>query len=371
LSFVESLTPADPNQPRVFVAPLVARVTQGPGCTRGLLGAVERAGAGRALVITGTSIAERTGMLWYVEQVLGYFHAGSYTGVQAHVPEATVAEAVELAAAAAAGLLVSLGGGSAIDTAKAVAHELAATRGVAPAHIAVPTTLSAAEFTPYAGVTGRDQVKRRISGDQLAPREVFLDPEMTLATPTELWLSSGIKALDHAIESMLSPRHHPITDTLALEAVRRLFASLPACAGDPTAIEPRGDAQVAAWMSLFSAGTSRGGLSHAIGHQLGARGVPHGITSCITLPAVLRFLAGATGDRQRAIAASLGAGTTLERAVADLIERLALPTRLRDTGLARDTVPSIAAAVWPEVRAVSPGPIDDERVLIGLLEEMW
>jgi alcohol dehydrogenase class IV len=348
-----------------------ARVTQGNGSVRGLAAAVARAEAQRALVITGPSIADKTGLLWYVEQILGPFHAGSYTGVRPHTPEETVAEAAEMSEAAGADLLVSLGGGSAIDTAKAVAHTMSETRRRPLPHIAVPTTLSAAEFTHYAGVTGADGIKRAVTGDDLVPREVFLDPHFTLATPPALWLSSGIKALDHAIESMLGSRHHPVTDTLAIEAARRLFRALPACATDNASLEPRADAQIAAWMSLFSPATSRGGLSHALGHQLGARGVPHGVTSCITLPVVLRFVEPATKDRQATITAALGTTLTLSDAVASLIASLGLPAQLRDTSVLRDALPAIAAAALPEASRVGPVPVESEQALLELLESMW
>jgi maleylacetate reductase len=323
------------------------------------------------MVVTGPTIADRTGLLWYVEQMLGSFHAASYTGVRPHTPEETVVEATGLAEAAGVDSLVSLGGGSAIDTAKAVVNALSAEQGRSVPHFAIPTTLSAAEFTHYAGVTGADGIKRAITGEGLVPREVFLDPQLTLATPRELWLSSGIKALDHAIESMLGARHHPVIDTLALDAVRRLFRSLPACAEDGEALGPRGDAQVAAWMSLFSPATSRGGLSHALGHHLGAHGVPHGVTSCITLPIVLRFIEPVTSERQAAIAAALDLDATLPDAVSSLVARLELPTRLRETGLAREALPEIAAAALPEARRVSPVAIEHERILVELLEAMW
>jgi alcohol dehydrogenase len=348
-----------------------ARVTHGEGSVRRLAEAIARAEAQRALVITGPTIAENTGLLWYVEQVLGQFHAGSYAGVRPHTPVDTVTDAAGMTEAAGADALVSLGGGSAIDTAKAVAHAVSAARGRVLPHIAIPTTLSAAEFTHHAGVTGADGIKRAMTGDGLVPREVFLDPLCTLATPADLWLSSGIKALDHAIESMLGRRHHPVTDTLAMEAVRRIFKALPACAEDSTALAPRADAQIAAWMSLFSPATSRGGLSHAFGHQLGAHGVPHGVTSCITLPAVLRFIEPATTGRQASIAVALGTEMTLAEAVAALIASLGLPTRLRDTSLPQESLPAVASATLPEAREVSPVSIENESMLLGLLETTW
>jgi alcohol dehydrogenase len=351
----------------------IGRVLHGADCARHLPDSLDRAGARRALVITGPTIAEQTNLLWYVEQLLGPLHAGSYSGVRAHTPADTVAEACELALAAGADALVSLGGGSAIDTTKAVAFEIAQKTDAAPLpHIALPTTLSAAEFTHLAGVTDpATRVKHAVVEPRLVPREVLLDPRLTLLTPPVLWLSSGAKALDHALESLVNPRHHPVTDVLALEAARTLFAVLPECAAEPSALEPRGRAQVAAWMSLFSAGTVRGGLSHALGHQLGGHGVPHGITSCVTLAPVLRFLAPVCGERQSEISRTLGLGESLPDAVAALVHRLGLPGLLRETAITRDALPAIAAAALPEARAVSMGTIEDADDILKLLDAMW
>jgi alcohol dehydrogenase len=349
------------------------RVTHGPDAARRLPETLDRLGARRALMLTGPTVAEQTNLLWYIEQVLGPLHAASYTGVRPHTPSGTVAEAAELAKLAGADALVSLGGGSALDTAKAVAHALTAdTEGPALPHVALPTTLSAAEFTYYAGVTDPEsRVKRRVERPDLAPRAVLLDPRLTLVTPPGLWLSSGIKALDHALESLLNPRHHPITDTLALQAARELFDVLPLCAADPAAVEPRGRAQVAAWLSLFSPATARGGLSHALGHQLGAHGVPHGVTSCVTLSAVLRYLEPVTGERQAWLAVQLGLDGTLADAVAGLVRELGLPARLRETALPREALPAIAAAALPEAARVSTRPLAGVPELTALLESMW
>ena len=350
-----------------------ARVTHGAGCARTLPGAVGELGARRVVVVTGPTIADATNLLWYVEQLLGPLHAGSYTGVSPHTPEETIEEALDLVQAAEADALVSLGGGSAIDTAKALA--LACSNGGERPplpHIAIPTTLSAAEFTYYAGVTDAvARTKRRIADPRLAPVHVLLDPRLTLETPPPLWLSSGIKALDHALESLVGARHHPVTDALALQAARELFAVLPLCANDPTDVEPRGRAQLAAWMSLFSPATARGGLSHALSHQLGAHGVPHGVTSCVMLPPVLRFLEPQIPARQVEIAHALGLSSSLADGVADLVVTLGLPRRLRDTALPRAELRPIAAKALEEARAASPVPVTDEDTLHAVLEGAW
>jgi alcohol dehydrogenase class IV len=374
------------------------RVVFGPGAVRSLPQELDRLGLQRALVITGESISTRTDLFWYVEQLLGPRHAAGYTGARQHVPASTVAEAADLAREAGADCLVSLGGGSPIDTAKAVAHRLAfggearglgerpggRLEGPAPLpHFAVPTTLSAGEFTHFGGVTDEaTRVKGGVGEPRLVPRVVFLDPQMTLNTPERLWLSTGIKALDHAVECFLNPNHQPVTDTLALEAVRLLFEHLPQTRSDPTDLNSRMQCQIAAWMSLFSAASVRTGLSHALGHQIGARcDVPHGITSCVTLAPVIRFVAPAAAARVVVLARAMGADTapggerllpSAADRVAALVESLGLPARLRDVGVAESEIGPIAAAAFPEV-ASRPGvrPVSGVEELAALLRSMW
>ena len=150
-----------------------------------------------------------------------------------------------------------------------------------------------------------------------------------------------------------------------------MFAVLPRCAADATDLEARGRAQLAAWMSLFSPATARGGLSHALGHQLGAHGVPHGVTSCVMLAPVLRFLEPQTRERQAQIAGALGLSDSLAADVQDLVVRLGLPSRLRETALPRADLRTIAAKSLEEARAASPAPIADEEALCGILESAW
>ncbi|MFN8558577.1 MAG: iron-containing alcohol dehydrogenase [Dehalococcoidia bacterium] len=383
------------------------RVAFGSGAVRRLPAELDRRGLRRALVITGQSLANRTNVIWYIEELLGPRHAATFSGARQHVPSATVAEALDLARMAGADCMVSVGGGSPIDTAKAVAYRLAfdtpdaaaepqASRpdgAAAPLpHFAVPTTLSAAEFTHLAGVTDEgSRVKRGLAEPRLAPRAVFLDPDLTVPTPSPLWLASGIKALDHAIESYLSPRAQPLVDALALEAVRLLSTWLPRSHDDPSDRTARAHLQVAAWMSIFGGASIGVGLSHAFGHQIGARrDVPHGVTSCITLPHVLRFVAPERPERMAALATAMGntpgsgdalapaaAGGSDERddaagRVTALVRRLGLPARLRDAGVAADSLDPIADAVWDEIKGMPQtrplGSVDRVR---SLLQAMW
>ncbi|MFL5805635.1 MAG: iron-containing alcohol dehydrogenase [Roseiflexaceae bacterium] len=332
------------------------RVIFGVGSLSQLPEEIARIGAVRALIVTGATLASETDVIVSVSQALGSLHAGTFAGVRQHTPGSGVAQAIEAARALDADVLISVGGGSPIDAAKAVAMELARERGVFPPQIALPTTLSAAEFSHSAGVTDEQRrAKAGFADPHVAPRIVILDAGLTLATPMQLWLSSGIRALDHAIETLYAPNAHPINDVLAIEAIRRLFAGLPRTMQRPDDLDVRTDLQLGAWMSFFGQINTTMGLSHNLGRRMGATyGVPHGITSCITLPHVMRHfarrhtaalaVAGRTIQAAEAGADDLDAALFAADAVADLIARLGLPRHLSEVGVAEGNLRDIALA---------------------------
>ena len=291
----------------------------------------------RAFVVTGRSLYEGTDLVRRIEALLGERHVGTFPDMSQHTP----GRAVEAAARAARGsdLLVSVGGGSAIDGTKAVARELGF-----PAHVAVPTTLSGAEWAHRVGVT--DEAKGRKSGfidPRSVPHVVVLDPGFTLFTPVELWLSTGIRALDHAIEGYLFGGEHPVTDVTGLEGARRLFEYLPRSKEVPDNVEMRLELQIAAWLAYFGPFNTPMGLSHELGRRIGASyEVPHGVTSCITLAPTLDLVRHLVPeDRWRRLEEALG-GDPAGR-VSTLVRGLDLPSRLREVGVPEEDLEIIAA----------------------------
>jgi maleylacetate reductase len=287
-------------------------------------------------VVTGRSLYEKTDLIRRVEAMLGEKHAGSYVGMSEHTP----GSAVEKAAGEARGsdLLLSLGGGSVIDGTKAVARELGY-----PTQIAVPTTLSGAEWAHRVGVT--DEASGRKSGfadPKAVPPVVILDPEATLFTPEKLWLSTGIRALDHAVEGFLYGGDHPVTDVTGLEGARRLMRYLPRSKQDSEDVEARLELQIAGWLAYFGPANTPMGLSHALGRRIGASyEVPHGVTSCITLAPSLDVVRDRVpGDRWRKLEEALG-GDPAGR-VSALVEALDLPHRLREVGVPEEDLETIA-----------------------------
>ncbi len=384
----------------------IDRVHYGQGCLANLPGEVDRLGGSRVFIITGNSLRNQATILGRIQDLLGDRWAGTFSETQQHVPRESVLAATRAAQKADADMLISFGGGTPNDTAKLVALCLAENitsieqldryrirfqypdkLDVPPAnnpclpHISITTTLSAGEFTNFAGSTDRERkVKDLYTGENLWVSAAFLDPEVTTATPAWLWASTGIRAVDHAIESVCSNSAMPFADALALEALSMLFQHLPIATGDREDMTAAGYCQVAAWMS-FHAGTNVWvGLSHGIGHQLGARAdVPHGVTSCIMLPRVMEYNRSVTAPQQRRIAnamgidtggmndedASVAAVSTLEH----LIDKLGVPRRLRDWGVSQeDFAPIVHDAMEDMVVAFNPRPIANQEELVELLE---
>ena len=289
-----------------------------------------------AFVVTGRSLSERTDLVRRVERLLGGKHGGTFSGMGQHTPGSSVEEATRQARGS--DLLVSVGGGSVVDGTKAVARELGY-----PAHVAVPTTLSGAEWAHRVGVTDEESGRKGGFADPRAvPQVVVLDPETTLFTPEKLWLSTGIRALDHTVEGLLYGGEHPVTDVTGAEGARRLLAYLPRSKEDPEDIDARGELQVAAWLAYFGPFNTPMGLSHALGRRIGASyGVPHGYTSCVTLaPSLEVERSRVSENRWRRLEEALG-GDPAER-IAVLVQELGLPGRLRDVGVPEEDLEYIA-----------------------------
>jgi maleylacetate reductase len=320
----------------------------------------------RAFVVTTRSVASNPHLLGRLSTILGDRCVGEFGGIGQHAPAAAVADAVETARSSKPDVLISFGGGSPIDATKAVGFALAtgidltqpdaATTArrfhpnadeVLP-HIAIPTTLSAAELSGLAGfTTENEQEKVGLRGEALIPTSVIFDAALSVHTPLELWLSTGIRAVDHAVETLLAPGSHPLPDTLALEALRRLDSSLRATHADPTDIPARTQSQLGAWFSFTLPGPAAAGLSHTLGKRIGSRhGIPHGVSSCLLLPHVMRYLESRTAAAQARIDQAFGGSAhSAADAVADLIHALGLPEHLSAFGLSEADLEAAARPV--------------------------
>lgn len=281
-------------------------VFYGPNCVETALPKLlDTLGAKRALIVTGKSLRYKTNVVERIENILKKSNAfgATFSEIGEHTPEAGIENGVSKFREVGADIIVSVGGGSPIDASKAIIFRLheqkvQETSGQEPEflrQIAIPTTLSAAEYSIGAGYTNKQGDKVSVAHQELAPAGIILDAELTLSTPEQLWLSTGMRALDHAVESLYRPGVPLPLKKLCLAAIADLFRFLMLSKKDGKDLAARQRLQVASWMSLWPRKVEQHsplGLSHTLGHKLGATyGIPHGITSCLTLAPVVNLQA--------------------------------------------------------------------------------
>jgi len=344
----------------------------------------ERRGYRRVLVVGSASLLKNQELRERLRQALGTRLAAVTTCVGAHTPRPAVLEVTNLARAVAADVLVALGGGSVIDACKAA--QLALDQAVMTESdllrfarradgsegpeagkidhpvkdyplriIAIPTTLSGAEFSDNAGVLDPElKAKEGYRAPGLCPQAILYDPELGRYAPDWLWLSTAIRALDHAVEGLLSQDCNAFLEGQFLQALRLFAESLPEVVADPDNLAARSRNQQAVWLACAGLGTVAHGASHGIGYVLGSLcGVPHGYTSCVMLPAVLAWNNASSDPRDASIAAALGnPDATASAAVKGLVRSLGLPDSLSAVGVAENQLAEIAerAAQHPVVR---------------------
>lgn len=359
-----------------------------------------RRGARRVLVVIAGTLSRESSILEDVQASLGDRYAGCFDRTVTHVPRDSVIELADTMRSSGADLVLTVGGGTCLDSVKmalvclaegitnpdeleafairvndAGERETPFIRPPPIRQIAAPTTLSGAEFSDLSGcVDTKTQVKQLFSGSEIGPVAVILDPAITVHTPEDLWLSTGVRALDHAVETLCSTEAMSITDAGALHAIRLLGESLRANRVMPDDLEKRLDSQVAIALACMGLNRVAYGASHGIGHQLGAvAGVPHGYTSCILLPHVMAYNLGATSSQQQLISEVLGRPRArASELMANLVRDLRMPTRLRDVGVTREHFQAIAQGsllnAW--VRA-NPAPINTVDQVIEILDAAY
>ncbi len=365
----------------------IERIVWGKPAAEAVPAEADRLGAQRVFTVASGTMSRKTDVVRGLRKALGARDAGLFDECREHAPLESIIACAEAARAAKPDLILTVGGGTPIDTVKIVQlclthdiRDIDALRSFAgkptskPSRVRqviVPTTLSAGEYSSVAGGTDTaKKLKEMYQAPDMCGRAIILDPSATLHTPEWLWLSTAIRALDHAVEGYSSPLTNALVQATALHAMRLLPPALKRTKTEANDLEARHQAQMAVWLAATSLGRVPMGASHGIGYLLGTMaGVPHGYTSCVMLPAVLKWNEPATGALQKDIAASLGAPqASASKAVAQLLDKLGLPRRLSDVGVREDQIPAIAerAAQHPVVRS-NPRPVrsatDAEEIL--------
>lgn len=244
-----------------------------------------------------------------------------------------------------------------VDSAKAISYRVHEKTGNFLHHISIPTTLSAAECSFLAGYTQEDGTKTGVYDPKIAVSVIIYDAKFGLETPEKLWLSTGIRALDHAVELMYNPAATEApSKPLSLTSIQTLFEYLPKYKADPKNEDIIMKLMLAAFTSLYPMGVNVVGgigLSHSLGYALGSPfGIPHGITSCLTLGKVVKLKAEdpEAAEQIARILPFIGMNTSGDKkkdaervgdAIIDLVKRLGLETNLKEYKVGEDQVPKI------------------------------
>jgi maleylacetate reductase len=354
---------------------------------------MDRLHTSRAFLMVSGTLNRNTDEIEKIRRALGARCVGTFDAMPPHTPRQAVIAAAEQARAAGADLIVTVGGGSITDGAKAVQLCLAnnvrtvdgidairSSKGVTPAMIApsvrqvsVPTTIAGGEFSAIAGVTNElTKVKEMLRHELAIPRAAILDPALTVHTPEWLFLSTGIRAVDHCVEGLCSREAHPYADAQAMKGLSMLAQALPRVKADRNDLDARMDCQIGTWLSMgpLSMGIPMG-ASHGIGYVLGAvYDVPHGYTSCVMLPSVMRWNKPANAARQTLVSEAMGQpGKDAADVLDDFIRGLGMPRSLQDVRIGPEHFDRIAeqamATPWiPRNPRQIDGPAQVREILL-------
>jgi alcohol dehydrogenase class IV len=368
------------------------------------LGAISRLGSAldsysRKVLLVTTANARARGQVAAIEASLGDRLAAVYEGVEPHVPEGRVVEAVELGQRLDVDAVIGLGGGSSIGTAKAVSLALEERRTGKPARasyptdqplipvVAIPTTYAGSEMTPIVGVTYQKSdgtaSKVTVTDPKVTPKLAIYDPLLTLDLPPRLTGGTGINAIAHCIEALYSIRRNPLSSALAGAGLSALAHALPLCFANGGDVAARTEMLKGSFLAGTALSNVAMGLHHGICHVLGgSTGVAHGDANSVMLPHVIRFNLDAAASQLAEAAIALGiagegksAGSDAEAValwVETIVRELGLPGRLRDIGIQESDLHDLALqGMANRTVAQNPRPVADAAELEILLRRAW
>jgi alcohol dehydrogenase class IV len=338
---------------------------------------VRDAGGRRAILVTTAGRRQSEGGE-RLARALGRVLVSVFDGVRSHVPATAVQAAIAQAQADGVDAVVSFGGGSSADLGKAVCFFVEQQGGVPGAsyadrpllaHVAVPTTYSGAELTPFFGMTDPGtHRKSSAGGPTIAPLAAIYDPVLTLDTPPRVSAETGMNALAHGVECACSPSRTPEAEAVALACVRVIAESLPDVVDEPGDVRARARMLEGAVLGGRCLQNAAMGVEHGLAQLLGGRsGIAHGLANAVLLPHAIRFNLDAVPDELWRVGAALGDPDDPAGAVDRLQERLGLPASLSAVGVTPEDIDAVVrmSSASPAVRA-NPRPVseDDARAIL-------
>ncbi|HSV78478.1 MAG TPA: iron-containing alcohol dehydrogenase [Ramlibacter sp.] len=374
------------------------RVLHNVRAPEALPGLLEMFGHRRVFLVCSRTLNSRTDVIRRIEACLGERLVGLTDEVGEHAPLSNVLKAAAQARDLRADVLLSVGGGSVMDMCKAM--QLCISEDVyereallklqfllsedgtemlgtarAPAKIrqfAIPTTLATSEWTPVSTpVDPQSQKKARFVVPSGSPQAILYDPEILSLTPLQLLLSTGIRGLDHAINTACSSSPHPFASLLAEKAIQLYLENLPLLK-DPANRDARSQCQLATWYTGMGQMSVPHGFSHWMVHIVGPQGgVAHSDAACVLMLAQARWLEGWAEEQHGRLARTLGRSGPFHELLRGLLLELGLPTTFEDLGLSRAQVEAMVqpALQHPMVTLNNIRPIrtaDELRSILAL-----
>jgi alcohol dehydrogenase class IV len=351
----------------------------------------------KALIVTDRDLAKNTDIPERIKKVLGNLCVGIFTDVEPDSGIHIVNQGAKLGKELEADCIVSVGGGSAIDTAKGMAILLKEggklqdyvgfqilTRPQTP-HIVIPTTAgTGSEATYVAVIKDHEEGRKLLFGDyNILPNVAILDPKMTEGLPPRLTAATGMDAMCHAIEALHSLQREPIADGMALHAIRLIKEFLPKAVENGKDMMARGEMLIAANMAGIAFSNAQVGVVHALAHSVGARfKVHHGLANSILLPACLRYNADACGEVYLDILSALGvniegiqsdqAGDVAADKIIEFTKKLGLPQRLRDVGVPEEGLKECSELALSDGAIVyNPKFISESTEVLKIYQQAW
>lgn len=288
-----------------------------------------------------------------VRKAMGRALTSTFAEVESHVPAPIVQAAVRQARRDGIDGVVSFGGGSCADLGKAICfftEQEAGTPGASfadrPAvpHVAIPTTYSGAELTPFFGMTDPNtRQKSGAGGPTIAPMAAIYDVDLTLSTPARVSAETGMNALAHCVELAWSPYRTPEAEAIALAGAAQIYDALPRVVEAPDRVDTRSAMLAGAALGGRCLQNGSMGVHHGLAQLVGGRtGIPHGLANAVILAHAVRYNAEAVPDEVRRIGAAFGRPDDPAAAVAELVERLGLPTTLEGCGVDEADLDAVA-----------------------------
>ena len=387
--------PYDANLNFVFWSP--TKIVFGENTALDVAIEVENLKCKKALIVTDRDLAKNTDIPERIKKVLGNLCVGIFSDVEPDSGIHIVNQGGKLGKELGTDCIVSVGGGSAIDTAKGMAILLKEggklqdyvgfqilTRPQTP-HIVIPTTAgTGSEVTYVAVIKDHEEGRKLLFGDyNILPNVAILDPKMTEGLPPRLTAATGMDAMSHAIEALHSLQREPIADGMALHAIRLIKAFLPKAVENGKDMMARGEMLIAANMAGIAFSNAQVGLVHALAHSVGARfKVHHGLANSILLPSCLRYNADACGEVYLDILSALGvniegiqsdkAGDVVADKIIEFTKKLGLPQRLRDVGVPEEGLKECSELALSDGAIVyNPKPIFDPDEILKVYQKAF